>query len=155
MLKNYTSSVSAAKSVAFIESKLVANGAQKILKQYNIKGKLTGICFTLPVDGNDVLFSLPARVSNCERVLTANLSSRAQPVTRKKVPEQAERTAWKILSDWIEVQMAMIDLAQVDPMEVFLPYVYDPIKEQTFYQIAKEKKFKALLPAVVKENRQV
>lgn len=144
MLKNYTSTVPASRSVAYIESKLVANGAQKILKQYSPAGSLTGICFTLPVEGNDILFSLPARIENCERVLEARLSSRAQPATRKKVPEQAERTAWKILSDWVEAQMAMIELAQVEPMEVFLPYVYDPIKEQTFFETVKEKKFKML-----------
>ena len=146
MLKNYTSTVPASRSVAYIESKLVANGAQQILKHYTGDGKLDGIRFTLPVDGQDVLFSLPARVKNCERVLEANLSSRAQPATRKKIPEQAERTAWKILSDWIEAQMAMIELAQVEAMEVFLPYIYHPGSQQTFYELAKSKKFKALLP---------
>ena len=42
---------------------------------------------------------------------------------RSDFREQAQRTAWKILQDWVEVQMSMIKLKQADPMQIFLPYV--------------------------------
>ena len=93
-----------------------------------------------------MFFKLPAKVSQCEQILVASLSPRSRPETRKKVTAQAERTAWKILSDWIEAQMAMIELAQVEVMEVFLPYVYDVTRKQTFFEQIKERKYKALLP---------
>lgn len=147
MLKNYTSSVSAARSVAFIEAKLASNGARDIIKRYDGNQCLMSIVFTIPMPkgGGDMVFKLPARVAECTKVLEANLSSRVRPETRKKIPVQAERTAWKILSDWVEAQMAMIELAQVELFEVFLPYAYDPVKEQTFFEKIKEHNYRALL----------
>lgn len=147
MLKNYTSSMPATRSISYIEAKLAQNGAREILKLYDDGGRVTGICFIVPLNGQDMPFKLPAKVAECEKVLSANLSPRTRPETRKKIPLQAERTAWKILLDWVEAQMAMIELAQVELMEVFLPYVYDHQKKQTFFEQIKEKKYKALLPA--------
>ena len=94
-----------------------------------------------------MFFKLPAKLAECEKVLLANLSPRTRSETKKKIPQQAERTAWKILLDWVEAQMAMIELSQVEVLQVFLSYVYDHQKKQTFFEQIKEKKYKALLPA--------
>ena len=145
MLKNYTSSVSAAKSIAFIESKLAQNGAMQILKEYDKNQRVIGICFNIPVNGKDMFFKLPAKVAQCEKVLKGNLSSRARPKTYEKITEQAERTAWKILSDWTEVQMSMVELTQVEIMEIFLPYVYNSVTKQTYFEQLKTGSYKALL----------
>ena len=144
MLKNYTSTISAARSQAFIEKKLVQHGARAIQKTYGPDGRVDAMCFSMHIEGREVFFKLPVRVANCEEVLRANLSSRARPETIKKIPDQAERTAWKIESDWVEAQMAKIELAQIEVMEVFLPYVFDG--KQTYFEILKEKGYKALLP---------
>ena len=133
--------------VVTFETKLVANGARSIIKEFGPKGEISTLCFVIQINGNDIPFQLPAKVQECEKVLLASLSSRAHPGTRKKMKDQAERTAWKILSDWVEAQMAMIELAQVDVMEVFLPYVYDPTTRMTFFQSMQKKKFKGLLTA--------
>jgi hypothetical protein len=145
-LKNYTSTVPAIRSIAYIETKLAAHGARKTMKEFSVDGRVIAVAFIMEIQGNEVPFKLPARVEACERVLQNSLSSRTRPETRKKIPAQAERTAWKILSDWIEAQMAMIELAQVEMMEVFLPYVYDAAKDQTYFQALKKANFKALLP---------
>lgn len=144
MLKNYTSSVPASRSQAFIERKLVQHGARAIQKTYGPDGRVDAMCFSIPIEGRDVFFRLPARVSNCEEVLRANLSSRARPETVKNIPDQAERTAWKIVSDWVEAQMAMIELAQIEVMEVFMSYIFDG--EQTYFEALKKKGYKGLLP---------
>ncbi len=146
MLKNYTSQVPVSTSVSFIEQCLTKNGARQILKEYDAAGRCDGICFSIPMNNSEIHFRLPAQIANCERVLMANLSRRAKPETKKAVPKQAERTAWKILSDWVEAQMAMIELAQVEVMEVFMPYLYDPATKQTFFQTAKANNFQKLLP---------
>ena len=128
----------------FIEGKLAGNGARQILKLYDEQGRVSGMCFMMMIDGHEVPFKLPARVENCERVLNENLTSRARPETRKKIPQQAERTAWKILSDWVEAQMAMIELAQIEVLEVFMPYLYNNQKKQTYFETLKEGGFKCL-----------
>ena len=147
MLKNYTSQIPASRSICFIENKLVTHGAKKIQKLYDDKQRLSSICFAIAIEGQEVYFKLPARVQNCEKILEANLSRRARPETRKKIPAQAERTAWKILADWTDAQFAMIDLAQIETLEVFMPYVFDG--KQTYYEALKETGYKALLPGKV------
>ena len=149
-LKNYTSTMPVSRSISYIEIKLAQNGAREILKLYNKSGQVTGICFNIPLNGRDMFYKLPAKIAECEKVLIANLSPRARPETKKKISQQAERTAWKILSDWVEAQMAMIELSQVEILQVFLAYVYDHQKQQTFFEQIKEKKYKALLPAAGK-----
>lgn len=145
-LKNYTSKVPVSQSVTYIERCLVKNGARNIMKEYDADGRCDGICFIIPINGFETPFRLPAQVANCERVLMGMTTSRTQSETIAKIPKQAERTAWKILSDWVEAQMAMIELAQVEVMEVFMPYLYDPSSKQTFFQRAKAEGFQRLLP---------
>ena len=46
----------------------------------------------------------------------------------KKVPgslknkEQALRVSWRIIKEWVEAQMAIIEAGQAELSEVFLPY---------------------------------
>ena len=146
-LKNYTSSIAASRSISFIENKLASCGAQQIMKSYDDRQMVKSICFVIPVDGNNMPFMLEAQVAECEKVLEGMLTQRARPETRKKIPAQAERTAWKILADWVEAQMARIELSQVDFMQMFMHCLFDESKNQTLYQILKSKGFQKLLPA--------
>jgi hypothetical protein len=143
MIKNYTSTVPAERSVMHIEKRLVAHGAKNILKQYGPTGKLSGVCFIIEVNGQDTPFKIPARVEKAEERLRSQIK-KPRAGTMKKIADQAERTAWKIVSDWVDIQMSLIDLDQVELIEVFLPYVYDPSKEQTFFERIKEGGYKLL-----------
>lgn len=51
----------------------------------------------------------------------------------KATREQAEKVAWRILKDWVEVQMALIDIGMVQFEEVFMPYI-EVDNGQTIYQ---------------------
>jgi len=151
MLKNYSSSVPAVQSIAWIERRLAHHKASQILKEYDPECRVVSIAFIVLINGTKFPFKLPARVYECEKVLMARVR-RPRGDTVKRVKEQAERTAWKILADWVDVQMAMIELSQVDFMEVFLSYLYDPAKKQTYFEMLKEKGFQKLLPGVILEK---
>lgn len=142
MIKNYTSQVPATRSVQRIEDLLVKHGAKNILKLYD-QQKLTGIAFIISIDGRDVPFRLPARVDRVEQRLRKSIK-RPRSGTMNKISDQATRTAWRLLSDWVEVQMSLIELDQAELIEVFLPYMYDPSKEQTFFEKIKKDGFKLL-----------
>lgn len=148
MLKNYTSEVSASRSIAWIEGKLARHGASQILKEYGKDGRLTSIAFIIETKGIEMPFRLPARIAECEKMLKGEVR-RPRPETYKRIAEQAERTAWKIMADWVDAQMAMIELAQVDLLEVFLPYLFDRSSRQTFYQSLQAKGFQKALPAFI------
>lgn len=48
--------------------------------------------------------------------------------------QQAERTAWKNVHDWVQAQMAIIEAGMVSMDEVFLPYMTDG-RGNTLYQL--------------------
>lgn len=117
-------------------------GATNINKQYE-GGSLASISFLIDVSGNTIAFRLPAKVGAVQKVLWAEVK-RPRPETEKRINDQAERTAWKIVAEWVEIQFSMIKLEQAEFAEVFLPYAYDYAKDQTFYQRLKESNFKLL-----------
>lgn len=141
-LKNYTSQVPADKSISRIERLLVSAGANNILKNYRDR-ILESISFTMDINGNSIPFRLPAKVEAVNKVLWAEVK-RPQPGTRERIREQAERTAWKIVCDWVEVQISMIQLEQAEFIEVFLPYVYHLESGKTFFERIKGNNFKQL-----------
>ena len=152
-LMNYTSQTPASSSISYIETKLARRGAKQILKMYDPDARVEGIAFIIPVDGVDMSFKLPAQVDACEQTLKASIR-RPRSDTYKRVAKQAERTAWKIVADWVDAQMAMIELSQVEFMQVFMPYLYCHAKQQTYFQMMKAKGFQKMLPGAVSEPKE-
>lgn len=142
-IKNYTSTVPASRSVSKIEELLVSMGAQNINKTYK-DGVLNAISFLIPVEGTTVPFKLPAKVDQVHEALKKSYK-RLTPATLRTISEQSERTAWKICSDWVEIQATIIKLHQAEFIEVFLPYVYRIDSDQTFFEQLKSTNYKALL----------
>jgi hypothetical protein len=141
-LKNYTSEVPAITSMARIEKCLVQAGATDISKKYE-DGVCRAITFRMMINHAPIFFQLPAKVDACFEALWKEVS-RPRKDTRQKTKEQAERTAWKICCDWVEVQLTMIRLEQAEALQVFLPYVYNPEKQETFYDRIKNGNMKLL-----------
>lgn len=79
---------------------------------------------------------------------------RPRPETEKRYREQANRTAWKILYDWVEVQVTMVRLQQAQALEVFLPYAFDPTKGKTLYQRIAEDGLRMIAPDAGKGREQ-
>ena len=126
-IKNYTTVVSAYESLGQIQGMLAAHGANKILVEYDA-GAPVGVMFSLVVDGQTQGFLLPA---NVDGVMAA--------FQRQKVKadrEQAERTAWRNIRDWVAAQMAFIESGGAELAETFLPYLTDG-KGRTLYQAFK------------------
>ena len=143
-IKNYTSTVEAARSMSKIEELLVEIGANNINKQY-VDKICTGITFllfdqqlqqTLP-------FHLKAQVEECFNILWQDVK-RPRPDTRAAIQQQSSRTAWKILSDWTEVQCSMILLGQAKPLQMFLPFMYDMKTNETLFDKVSSGKVKLL-----------
>ncbi len=141
-LKNYSSTVPAHTSISNIEKCLVQAGATDISKKYNDQ-VCVAIQFRMVINTKPIFFKLPARVNACYNVLWSEIK-RPNADTKARIMAQAERTAWKIISDWVQIQLSMIHLEQAEIMQVFLPYVFNPNSEQTFYDQLKETGFTML-----------
>lgn len=140
-LKNYTSSVPARNSISHIENKLAVYGASSISKLFDSNGGVLGLCFVLTTNGIAMTYKVPANVNKVEKRFLANRSRPPRTKEDKdRVRTQAERTAWKIMSDWVDIQLSLIDVDQVEVSEVFLPYIFDG--KATYYEYLKNSNFK-------------
>ncbi len=100
-LRNYTSTVPVERSTAAIERLLVDAGATHISRTY-VNGSLTGFIFVIEVNGKSISFKLPANPTAVKNMLMKKMKKEHQG-TRTRIQEQSERTAWKLLHDWVHV----------------------------------------------------
>ena len=142
MIKNYTSGVPVDRTVSKIEAVLVAGGASNIVKDYK-DGVLDAICFmvVMPESGDRIAVRLPANVEAVYEAMRSGVK-RPRRGTLGKLREQASRTAWKLMQDWVEVQLSLIRMRQAEFLQVFLPYVWNG--KETFYGQLKGQGFKLL-----------
>lgn len=143
-LRNYTSSVPADRSVLLIEKNLVKHGASDIMKQYDGKGNITSMCFRKTHNNMPLSFVLPANVQKVYDVLLANKKGRNTASQAENLMRQAERTAWKNVYDWVDIQLTLIAMDQVQFVEVFLPYMIVGKNNETVFQRLNGNDFKAL-----------
>lgn len=144
-IKNYTSGIAAETTISRIEFKLAAVGASGIMKLYGPDRKVSALIFRMPDGPRSHAIRVPANVNNCFEAMWKNYCqthSKPRAETKLTIMEQAHRTAWKLVQDWIEVQVSMIVMRQAEPLEVFLPYVWDGT--QTYFESIKGGGFKAL-----------
>lgn len=168
-LKNYTSDAPVSESIRRIEQVLLQCGVTGIMKEYSASQKIVAITFRVITgeDGQPRMIRLPAKEKEATDALFllyadgATISKDGQRIEgysrkrlkRKDFVEQGERTAWRIVKDWVEIQMSMISLGQADVMEVFLPYAWDG--KRTYYQMLKESNYAGLLQQGSPETAEV
>lgn len=127
-----TTEVSAEKTAAEVTSLLVQSGANQIAMEYSRERRLTGLQFSLIVEGMPVTFALPVRVDPIFKII--NGRRRYPGASAKTDKAQAERVAWRQLLRWVQAQLAMIDTGMVQPQEVFLPYLVHAGTGQTLFE---------------------
>lgn len=120
-----------------IQKTLAKHGVREISYRYesNGSGRIEAIEFAIEVNGQLIPFRLPARVKNVELIMYGKRT----PTTQQR--EQAYRTAWANLRDWIAAQFALIQTGMVTKEEVFLPYMLEPTRQQTLYEAMVENQF--------------
>jgi hypothetical protein len=150
-VKNYTSTVEASRSMARIEEMLVEIGASNINKRYENKicSGITFLYFDQEL-GQTLAFNLKAQVEQVFEILWKDVK-RPAPNTKENLKQQANRTAWKVLSDWTEIQCTMILLGQAKPLQMFLPFVYDMKENETLFDKIMSGKAQFMLPGSTTE----
>ena len=135
---NYTTTVDSFKTVSEIEYILMKHKAKSIMKNYEGES-ITGLSFLIDTGVQQIPVRLPVKVDECLKILKKE--KRENPKKQiKDTREQAERVAWRILKDWVEAQMALLDIEMVRFEEIFLPYI-ETGNGQTVYERLEEKQF--------------
>ena len=102
---NYTTKIPADQTIGELMGILRKHGARQIMVTYDEENNLPeAISFHLPEPVRPAAFRLPAQAVGVQRTLIkenvpAKLRSR----------EHATNVAWRILKDWIEAQLALVE----------------------------------------------
>lgn len=124
-IKNYTSGVSPYTSLGEIQGALAQNGASKIMVDYE-HGEPVAVTFAMETMHGLQGFTIPAPMEGTLRAF--------QKQNVKVDKEQAKRTAWRNVRDWIMAQVALVESCDVPMDQVFLPFLTDR-SGKTIYEI--------------------
>ena len=125
-LLNYTTKIDIFTTLGQIQGMLVKHGARQIMQDYDDEGRVAAVSFTIHTPIGIQAIRLPAIVEAVQKVLL-----------KQKVKcdyEQAERVAWRIVKDWVEAQMAILESEMVTMDEIFLPYMLNR-EGETVYKL--------------------
>lgn len=136
-LLNYTTEIPASRTIGEIFAMLSEGGANAILSEYDGSGKIEAMSFRLSTTWGPVMYRLPANVTAAQTILN-ELSRRPKkmggiPTSYYNDRDQAERVSWRIVRDWVEVQLAIHQLGQAKLEQIMLPFAVTN-DGQTYYQ---------------------
>jgi len=118
-LLNYTTKIDPDKTANEIAKLLSMGGAKAVLTEYDEdEGYVTSLSFRMNIGGQDVAFRLPCDWKPVLEVLRTQKGVANHYCNQ----EQAVRTSWRIVKNWVEAQLALIETRMVKTEQVFLPY---------------------------------
>lgn len=138
-LLNYTTSIAAEKTAAEIQMKLAKAKAQAVMCEYDSAGVMCAMSFRIVTQHGLLSFRLPANTAGVYRAIVKD----SKIPKRLKTQQQAANVAWRVLKDWIEAQLAIVEAEMAHMAEVFLPYAQGG-NGQTLYAAMEKKGFSAL-----------
>jgi len=129
---NYTTTIGVHKTLGEIQQNLVDHGARKLMFDYDNNGHILSLSFSIATPKGDRGVKLPANVPAIFEVLKQQ--KKAGKIKTNPDYEQAERVAWRIIKDWVEAQMAILETKMVTFEQVFLAEVLNN-HGQTFFEV--------------------
>jgi hypothetical protein len=130
--------VAASRTIGECQEILANAGAAAVAVLYENR-EPCGLSFRIATPRGLRDFCLPVNVDGVHELLTAahakgNLSSsRGRNAASFTTRKHATAVAWRVIKDWIEAQVALIDAAMVTLDQVMLPYLQVG-EGQTLYQ---------------------
>lgn len=130
---NYTTQINTEKTAMEIQSRLAKAKASAVLCEYSPDGVLSHISFKVNTEQGMIAFRLPANIDGVYSVIFRNPKVPKSLKTR----EQASRVAWRIVKDWVEAQLAIIEAGMATLSQVFLPYAQTDTGETVYERFEK------------------
>lgn len=117
-LLNYTTKIEAEQTIGEI---------QKMLSRYSVTAMMTeyegphvsAVSFQINIAGKKVGYKLPCNWRCVLKVFDEQGVRMKHGGTRQ---EQAIRTAWRVIKDWVEAQLALVEINMATIPQIFLPY---------------------------------
>ncbi len=152
MIKNYTSN--SKQTFDKIQKILASHKAKRVFFEYDDLGKVIALAFSIEMPSSPgvqepslLAFKLPARIEKVEAIFLQNKKDKAKyqwevdkMQLKNEEKDQAYRTAWANIRDWLDAQMALIDTEQAKIQEVFLPYALNN-NGKTYFEVIESRGF--------------
>jgi hypothetical protein len=128
---NYTTEIEPEQTVAEIQRLLARAGAASVRVDYQ-NGQPEAVLFMLVLGREHIPFRVPSRWEGVHSILRADDS----PEMRRKYRTEAHarRVAWRIVKDWLEAQIALVESGQATLPQLFLPHAVRS-DGRTFFEI--------------------
>jgi len=142
-IKAFSTEVPVTRTIAEIERMLAKYGASHIMKEYD--GELPiRLVFAINTDHGKLGVKLPVRPEKILVVFKKQVSDGKLP--RKYwdgdwAREQANRVAWRIVKEWLDAQLTLLNAETAKLEEMFLSYVYNEKLDMTVYEMLEKNKF--------------
>ncbi len=152
---NYTTTIPPERTIGQIHGILVGHGARSIMTDYNEQGTPIALKFLIDRPSGQLPIRLPANIDAVASILERDYQSKSKhriylnrDERAKRFREQAQKVAWRIIKDWVEAQMAILDSEMVNIEEIFLPYMigkngqnmFKTLSQNNFYQLTEGQK---------------
>lgn len=123
-IKNYSTIIPEARTIAEIQTMLGEHGARHIGMDYENK-KVRAITFEMEIDGRFAAYRLPCRHEGIMQLLTGDKVALDTLRSKKLKLTEAHCRAvgWRIVRDWLDSQLALIEAEMAELQEVMLPYM--------------------------------
>jgi hypothetical protein len=122
---NYTTKITAERTVGEVQQLLGAHGADAVAVIYEDR-QPAGVSFSMATPAGNRSFQLPVMVDGVRRQLQAYADEHSvKQMSREKLTstDHARRVAWRVVKDWLEAQVALIEAGMASLEQVMLPYL--------------------------------
>ncbi len=146
----HSTEVEVIRTIGDIQGYLVRMGANQIMTKFSEDKEPMALFFTIAIDGKNIPFQLPARISPIYKILHAGryLSNHEADLA------QAKRVAWRQIYRWVQAQLALIETGMVEAAEVLTPYM-QVAPNQSLYQKLAAEQFRNLIPEMTETSEAV
>lgn len=119
-----------------IEKILLKFGAKGIYKEFQ-GSRISSLMFYLEKDNQKIPFKIPVSIDKSRAIMQRIVNEGKLPkkfLTEPLRTEQGERVTWRVIKDWIDSQLSLLEMQFADAIEILLPYAYDVANNKTVYQ---------------------
>ena len=136
---------------------LAKYGATKIMKEY-YDGNPTVLIFAINTKRGERPIRLPLKVSKIMDVFKLQVSNgklQSKFWGTDWAKDQAARVGWRIIKDWLDAQLTLLNIEMVKVEEIFLPYMYHDEMGKTIFELLEERDFNLDLLEPHNEKRKI
>jgi len=136
LMLNYTTKIPAHQSIAEISRMLARAGAKAIMHEYDDEGYVISLTFSMELEGQRLGFRLPADWRPIQTIMEDMRRSNTKLERRITERQHCIDVAWRVIKDWVEAQLALLETRMVTTQQLFLPYAVTKSGETLYERIA-------------------